>query len=515
MNEASGGVLGMAAGFVSVGAAVAGARALLVDFNQEFKDAANTLRTVEDANKRLAQLSGGSSPKYAALKAAGDMLALDAGVPMAAGRLAQFDLVSANLAKDFPKWSGASKVTDLPALIPIIGKSRAQFGKDMPGADIINMLLTASGTSLEDLGGIGEMSVRPSVAMKNLGGNMPELLAILSQYAWESESKMEGSTQTGRALRKLSGGIPITGMSAESHAAAKRLSGAQGELVGIEARERAIDDARRRFDRDNRDRRLGGTLSTNDRAAINTQRDAWEDEEVRLSRRADALRDTIPGLRAGALPSTRTVNLGGGKGAIAAVQHLAELRKQHPEQVAKWLGGDAFTERVVGFIGKNVPGLRALQGQIAESAGARGETSALGQAIGVRMRDPEDAALIRSGQMATAKEILKARKYGIAGLDKESALDAMEAQVDKSGLSWLRKKSVMTDARMSLFFQPGNVKKAVAGFEQASGLKFDTGALLDEMREQTKLLQRQAEAAERREKLVPASAPNPNAGDER
>jgi hypothetical protein len=438
-------IVQMGTAFMGVSAVIGIVRTQFANLHADMNRAMELVKSLEPTHKKLSQLAP-TQKRYAELKEYAKGMAMDLGMKIPEAETATFDIVSAGLETDIKDWRATHQVESLTTTIPTIGKLRKLY-PGLKGRDALNMLLSISGKSLEALGGVGEMVVKPAAQARALGLRPEEMMGLVGGLVGEAPSPMEASTWAARYLRRAAKGIPVSVLGAGAQEALGRISSIEGEITGIDARRDSIEGERRKYHRELEDRdvartgrRVSPSARRREREERNQRERSWEDELLALDARRDLLDDERSGLIPKKARTQKTLNLKG-LGLVGMAQQIEAWRKD-PEigpQVDAWLSSDAFSNAVQGYIIGKTPELESAIGKAGADAAKRGRGEPIWEAMERRRRDPEDVAQIRSRRAQAIGDVGLSRRLGGNAIEKEAFLQLFEEEMVNRGFGRMRR----------------------------------------------------------------------------
>jgi hypothetical protein len=438
-------IVQMGTAFVGVGAAVSLVRTHFASLHADMSRALEIVKSLEPTHSKLSQLAP-TQKRYSELKEYAKSLAMDVGMKLPEAEQATFDIVSAGLQDDIKSWSGTHNVESLMTTIPVIGKLRKLY-PGAKGRDLLNMMLSTSGKSLEALGSVGQMTLKPAAQAQALGLRPEEQMGLVGGLGSVAPTAMEASTWAARYLRRAAKGIPVSFLGQGAKDALGRISGIEGELTGIGSRRDAIDAERLEYGRGIEDRdaaRIGKRISPaqrkQERIARLARERQWEDELLGLDDRRDSLeaeRDRLSPLTG---KTKKTINLRG-LGLVGMAQKIESLGKD-PEigsQVNAWLATDAFSTAVQDYILGKTPELKSIIATAGAAGPMRGRGEPIHEAMERRRLDPEDAAMIKNRRAQAIGDVGISRRMGVNALGKEAFMELFEEEMINQGFGRLRR----------------------------------------------------------------------------
>lgn len=240
------------AGFVSLGVAIRTVKDIFVGFDQVAKDAAGSLESVQDAFKRLLQISGGSPGRFADLVSRSKTLSQSEGLdlPTAAGAVFSFESNLLNKA-DQATIASMSRFVSSQGLSQIAGSlanQRRIFGSEAIGTaeQFGNKLIVAAEPSRADIESLAYTSSLPGLSAKGVNASPDLVMAMTSILSQGAPSPEEGATMVARMqdrfrevplLRKIALSAPAgTGPLAVADYLATLPDVQQDRLLGAEIR---------------------------------------------------------------------------------------------------------------------------------------------------------------------------------------------------------------------------------------------------------------------------------------
>ena len=239
--QASGSMAGqfanMARGALGVAAAVKVVTTGLQFMNEEAQRSAENIKRLEQSNRLLAQVSGGSSITRLKDRAKARDLSRQSGLSLAESERLLFSAKSEGLRSDVGFFARAAPVVDPTTAVTAVGGLQSAFGREKAGGSkkLINQLLYAAAQSNKSFGELAPSVKTAAQATKGIGSTAEETIAVSSVMAgaFKGEAGFERLKAFAGAIDKSSQAPATPLKRGQKRAAVPKLAG-KGILGAVE-----------------------------------------------------------------------------------------------------------------------------------------------------------------------------------------------------------------------------------------------------------------------------------------